>query len=35
MIGGAVGDAMGASVEFMSLAHIRQTYGKDGISDFE
>ena len=35
MIGGAVGDAIGASVEFMSLAQIRQTYGKDGISDFE
>jgi len=35
MIGGAVGDALGAPVEFMSLAQIRQTYGDEGIKDYD
>lgn len=35
LVGGAVGDALGYPVEFMSLAAIRGKYGKDGITDFE
>jgi len=35
MIGGAVGDALGAPVEFMSLSQIRQKYGKDRILDYD
>lgn len=35
LIGGAIGDALGYPVEFMSLAAIRSKYGKDGITDFE
>src|SRR5947208_2594233 len=34
LIGGAVGDALGAPVEFMSLAEIRQTFGPEGITEF-
>lgn len=34
LLGGAVGDALGAPVEFMSLSAIRQTYGPGGIADF-
>ena len=34
LIGGAIGDALGAPVEFMSLATIRKTFGPSGISDF-
>ncbi|WP_440224002.1 ADP-ribosylglycohydrolase family protein [Dokdonella sp. MW10] len=34
MLGGAVGDALGAPVEFMSLERIRATFGALGIVDF-
>jgi ADP-ribosylglycohydrolase/protein-tyrosine phosphatase len=34
LLGGAVGDALGAPVEFMSLADIRKTFGRSGIEDF-
>lgn len=35
LIGGAIGDALGYPVEFMSLAAIRNKYGKEGITNFE
>ena len=35
LLGGAVGDALGAPVEFMSLKEIRDRFGPDGIRDFE
>jgi len=35
MIGGAVGDALGAPVEFMPLSQIHQTYGNDGIKGYD
>ena len=34
MLGGAVGDALGAPVEFMNSAEIRQRFGPKGIRDF-
>lgn len=34
LLGGAVGDAMGAPVEFMSLAEIRRKFGQNGIADY-
>lgn len=34
LLGGAVGDALGAPVEFMSLDEIRTTFGRQGIRDF-
>lgn len=34
LLGGAVGDALGAPVEFMSLDEIRGTFGREGIRDF-
>jgi ADP-ribosylglycohydrolase len=34
LLGGAVGDALGAPVEFASLADIRARYGPDGITDY-
>jgi ADP-ribosylglycohydrolase len=34
LLGGAVGDALGAPVEFMSLAEIRARFGPAGISDY-
>jgi len=34
LIGGAVGDALGAPIEFLSLSQIRAKFGKNGISDF-
>jgi ADP-ribosylglycohydrolase len=30
---GAVGDALGAPLEFMSLSQIRKKYGLNGVSD--
>ena len=33
VLGGGVGDALGASVEFMSLEQIRSRFGPDGLSD--
>ena len=35
LLGGAIGDALGAPVEFDSLEMIRRTYGDEGITDFE
>ena len=35
MLGGAVGDALGAPVEFMKLHEIRAKYGKSGIEDYD
>jgi ADP-ribosylglycohydrolase len=34
LLGGAVGDALGAPVEFSSLAQIRREFGESGIRDF-
>jgi len=34
LLGGAVGDALGAAVEFNSLARIRARFGPDGIRDY-
>lgn len=34
LLGGAVGDALGAPVQFMSLSEIRARYGPDGIRDY-
>ncbi len=34
ILGGAVGDALGAPVEFLSCASIRQQYGKAGITGY-
>ncbi len=34
LIGGAVGDALGAPVEFMSLAEIRRKFGSEGITGY-
>lgn len=35
MVGLAVGDALGAPTEFLSLAEIRQRYGPEGVTDLE
>ncbi|AOY56890.1 ADP-ribosylglycohydrolase family protein [Desulfococcus multivorans] len=35
MVGGGVGDALGAPVEFMQLPQIRRTYGEQGIRDYD
>ncbi len=35
LIGGAIGDAFGSAVEFMTIDAIREKYGKDGITDLE
>lgn len=34
LLGGAVGDAIGAPVEFMSKTDIRRKYGKDGVTGY-
>ncbi|EHP42635.1 hypothetical protein OR16_13319 [Cupriavidus basilensis OR16] len=34
LLGGAVGDALGAPVEFLSLAEIRERFGTDGITGY-
>ena len=34
LLGGAIGDALGAPVEFDSIEHIRQRFGPDGIAEF-
>jgi len=34
LLGGAIGDALGAPIEFMSLNEIRTRYGKDGVKDY-
>jgi ADP-ribosylglycohydrolase len=35
LLGGAIGDALGAPVEFMSRARIREGYGEQGIERFD
>ncbi len=35
LLGGAVGDALGAPVEFLSLPEIRARYGPGGIAEFD
>ncbi len=34
LLGGAVGDALGAAVEFMDLEEIRETFGPAGLRDY-
>jgi ADP-ribosylglycohydrolase len=34
LLGGAIGDALGAPVEFLSLSEIRRRHGPKGIADF-
>lgn len=34
LLGGAIGDALGAPMEFMSKTDIRRKYGKDGVSGY-
>lgn len=34
LLGGAIGDALGAPVEFISLAAIRRSFGAAGLSDY-
>ena len=34
LIGGAVGDALGAPIEFLSLSQIRAKYGENGITNY-
>ncbi len=34
LLGGAVGDALGAPVEFLSIAEIKARFGPDGIQDY-
>ena len=34
LLGGAIGDALGAPVEFLSLMQIRSIYGQQGIRDY-
>src|SRR5687768_8335795 len=35
LLGGAVGDALGAAVEFIPIDLIRKKYGAAGITDFD
>jgi ADP-ribosylglycohydrolase len=34
LLGGAIGDALGAGIEFDSLADIRQAHGEAGVTDY-
>ena len=34
MLGGAVGDALGAPIEFMTLVAIKTKFGSNGITEF-
>lgn len=34
LIGGAIGDALGAPIEFMDLKSIKSTYGQNGVRDY-
>lgn len=34
LIGGAIGDALGYTVEFMNIGEIKRRFGNDEISDF-
>lgn len=35
LLGGAIGDALGYPVEFMSYSQIKSKYGEEGITRFE
>jgi ADP-ribosylglycohydrolase len=35
LIGGAIGDALGAAIEFMDLPSIKSRYGEDGLQDYQ
>lgn len=35
LLGGAIGDALGGPIEFMSLKEIREQFGSSGVKDFE
>jgi len=35
LLGGAIGDALGASIEFMELAEIRSQFGPSGVTGYE
>jgi ADP-ribosylglycohydrolase len=35
LLGGAVGDALGAPVEFLNIREIRNRYGPSGITDYD
>lgn len=35
LVGGAVGDALGAPIEFLSLEQIRSKFGAQGVTQFE
>jgi ADP-ribosylglycohydrolase len=35
LFGLAIGDALGAPVEFLTLSQIRKEYGEKGITDFQ
>lgn len=34
LLGGAIGDALGAGIEFDSLAEIREKFGREGVTDY-
>ena len=34
LLGGAIGDALGAAIEFMSLTEIRRRFGPAGLTDY-
>ena len=35
LLGGAVGDALGASIEFQSLSQIQSIFGQQGLTEYE
>lgn len=34
LLGGAIGDALGAPIEFMSIEQIRKAFGEHGLSNY-
>jgi ADP-ribosylglycohydrolase len=34
IVGGAIGDALGAPIEFINLSTIIKTFGNDGVNDY-
>ncbi len=34
LLGGAIGDALGAPIEFMDIAEIRRRFGPEGVTDY-
>jgi ADP-ribosylglycohydrolase len=34
LLGGAIGDALGANIEFLSLSAIRDRFGPSGVTTF-